>query len=967
MLEFLANPGYLAVGAALVSVPIIIHLINRLRFKRLRWAAMEFLLKAQKRTRKRLIIEQLLLLALRCLLVGLLGVLVVRLLDVSPADLWDYLTRLLTREGGAQAAVVDTGSNLHVVLLDDTLSMTDQWKEAEATRDAFQVAKNAVLQEHIIKKLGQVRAANRLMVLPLSHLALKPDQQPKVYERLNDSRNLEELQREVDALEPTKLHVDMLQAINKVKQIVEANSNSRVYVWVLSDLRQKDWGLPEADTLYKTLVELGKEHQKRLRINLIDTVQPYRNKAQGGYPQAHDNVGIVDLRPSTRIAGKNMPVNFTATLANYSGREVEVNVVVFNENNGGQIHEIAQTINPPMPLKLPPSSTRVVNFDHRFNPTLKAGEPYFAHVTARLLTGQLQPLPNDGLADDNVRHAAVEVREKVPILLIDGDGSKGRDENRDSFFIKTGLISVPGASYEVVHGDELGGGVAVKALERADLHKYPSIFLLNVRELNPKQQANLEAFVRDGGGVAFFMGPSVSARYYTKELYRDGKGLFPVPLKETYYPPSSEEPLPPKASDTLQLLVRDEFFPDPASLPIFGAMFEKQDLREPLKDLPIRRYFQVPRGSWKAEPGRVLELATLPNDQPITVYQQAVLDITRGEKLRTLMDDPENAKYRRGLKRHLEDIEALVGPGSEKKAYHLAAAFDRLLKDQGKEKERDAYPNLTEFWSSSDPRVQALRREIKGLSDQVQYGDPFVIAQTFGKGRVVAVMSTAGKEWNDFAGGSAASLLFDPFIWEMQNYLSSQGSEANLSVGTPIEVAIDAEPYKQKNEPLQLEYLFVQTKEGQGGEPVRVDSEEARETDGQIRSRFTRTSKPGLYLAQLKTKYDQPGTKGLLASFGHVFNVDTQNEGPLQRVSQDQLDKELIRQLPEGMIRVETPDSISDDMVEPRKDFSESPTLFLMFLIILVAEQALAVHLSFHMKGSENELLSQATRPPATT
>ena len=50
-------------GAALVSSPIIIHLINRMRYRRVRWAAMEFLLKSQKRNRRRLIIEQLILLA----------------------------------------------------------------------------------------------------------------------------------------------------------------------------------------------------------------------------------------------------------------------------------------------------------------------------------------------------------------------------------------------------------------------------------------------------------------------------------------------------------------------------------------------------------------------------------------------------------------------------------------------------------------------------------------------------------------------------------------------------------------------------------------------------------------------------------------------------------------------------------------------------------------------------------------
>jgi hypothetical protein len=690
-------------------------------------------------------------------------------------------------------------------------------------------------------------------------------------------------------------------------------------------------------------------------------VHPYRTAALGGYPPAHDNVGIAELRSSTRIAGKNMPVSFTAALANYSGREVEANLVVYDESSGAILHQI--DFNPPMPVKLPPASTKIVTFDHRFTPTLRAGEAHFGHISARLLTPQLQPLPNDGLLEDNIRHAMVEVREKVPILLVDGEGSKGRDENKDSFFIGKSLISVPGASFEVVAGDELGGGVAAKALERADLHKYPSIFLLNVRDLTAKQAGNLEAFVRDGGGVCFFMGPAVSSRYYNKELYKEGKGIFPVPLRETYYPPPNDEPLPPKASDTPQLLLRDEQYPDPRAYPIFGAMFEKPEHREPLKDLPIRRYFQVPRGSWKPEPGKVVELATLPNEQPITVYQEAVLGIARGETLRLLLADEENAKYRRGLERHIKEIENLVGPASEKKAYHLALAFDSLLSDQGKEKERDSYPNLTEFWSSADPKVQALRREIAGLRDQVHYGDPFIIAQSFGKGRVVAVMATAGKEWTDFAGGSGAALLFTPFIWELQNYLSSQGSESNLTVGTPIEVSVDAEPFKQKNEPLKLEYFYVQTQEGKPAEPVRLETEEVRLAEGQVRSRFTRTAKPGLYLAKLETKYEQPGTKGLLASYGHVFNVDTQSEGPLQRVSQDQLERELIRQLPEGTIRLESPDSISDDLVETRRDFSESLSIFLMFLCLLIAEQALAVHLSFHMKGSENELLSQAAKP----
>ena len=44
------------------AIPVIIHLINRRRFLRMDWAAMEFLLDALKRNRRRLRLEQLLLL-----------------------------------------------------------------------------------------------------------------------------------------------------------------------------------------------------------------------------------------------------------------------------------------------------------------------------------------------------------------------------------------------------------------------------------------------------------------------------------------------------------------------------------------------------------------------------------------------------------------------------------------------------------------------------------------------------------------------------------------------------------------------------------------------------------------------------------------------------------------------------------------------------------------------------------------
>src|SRR5450755_2630252 len=65
-------PATLGVGIGAVSIPVIIHLINRRRYKIVPWAAMKFLLAAQKQTRKRMRIEQLLLLLCRILILALI-------------------------------------------------------------------------------------------------------------------------------------------------------------------------------------------------------------------------------------------------------------------------------------------------------------------------------------------------------------------------------------------------------------------------------------------------------------------------------------------------------------------------------------------------------------------------------------------------------------------------------------------------------------------------------------------------------------------------------------------------------------------------------------------------------------------------------------------------------------------------------------------------------------------------------
>src|SRR5205807_555227 len=80
----------LAVAAGAASLPIIIHLLNRKRYRIVNWAAMRFLLAALKKNTRRMRLEQLLLLAIRTLILLLL---VLAMASVMPwsEDLWGRL------------------------------------------------------------------------------------------------------------------------------------------------------------------------------------------------------------------------------------------------------------------------------------------------------------------------------------------------------------------------------------------------------------------------------------------------------------------------------------------------------------------------------------------------------------------------------------------------------------------------------------------------------------------------------------------------------------------------------------------------------------------------------------------------------------------------------------------------------------------------------------------------------------
>jgi hypothetical protein len=86
--------------------------------------------------------------------------------------------------------------------------------------------------------------------------------------------------------------------------------------------------------------------------------------------------------------------------------------------------------------------------------------------------------------------------------------------------------------------------------------------------------------------------------------------------------------------------------------------------------------------------------------------------------------------------------------------------------------------------------------------------------------------------------------------------------------------------------------------------------------------------------------------------------VDTAAEGDLRRASRDDIEAAAP-----GALLHSPGSGLADLLKDKKSDLSESPWLYLVILLVLVAEQAMAVRLSYHLSAAEaNTAVNLGTR-----
>lgn len=201
------HPILAAAAIAGVSIPILIHLLMRRRRKPVMWGAMRFLLEAYRQNRRRLRLEQILLLTARCLLILLAGLAIARPLMGKAGML-----------GGRGAVTL-------YILIDNGLAGSAQSDSGQAALERHKAQATALLGQ--LDSAGGDRAAVIALGGPAQGLVVPP------------STGIAALRDVVAGLTATESVTDLSGALEIVGSSLEAESRAtkpgRTVVAVLSD------------------------------------------------------------------------------------------------------------------------------------------------------------------------------------------------------------------------------------------------------------------------------------------------------------------------------------------------------------------------------------------------------------------------------------------------------------------------------------------------------------------------------------------------------------------------------------------------------------------------------------------------------------------------------------------------------------------------------------------------------------
>lgn|GEM_PF-690728 len=476
------HPWMLA-GTAVGSAPVIIHLLNRQRYKKVTWAAMHWLLAAFKKSARRLQIEDLILLIIRILILVLLAL---------------ALARMVMHEGGFLG--IGGKSELHrVVVLDTSFSMG----YSPGGKTCFDRAKEVARQ---LASKTELSPGDKVTLVAMTDQAGV---------RVKASSDINAVYRDVDSTELSEAGTNVPMSLAKaLRLLAESTSSPRREIFLITDMTRCGW------------LEVGGANDGKVRNldELKKAVAEYKNaNPNRGLPPVYlidvgvkdaQNAAVVGLESDTPIIAAKSLVAFKARVQNNTDKDLNDLSVALSVDG--------ERVSSALIQKIAAGREGSVSFSYQF----ETAGPHW-------VSAGIEP---DRLSSDDRRPMAVPVIESLKLLAVDGEIKSTALESETGLLLRVLAPKVPQhlASQGVRSPSIISPSViSDEGLPEAQLEGLDMVVLANVPAVNENKAAQLRRFVREGGALLIFVGDRVDPELYNEMLFAGDDPLLPAKLTVT--------------------------------------------------------------------------------------------------------------------------------------------------------------------------------------------------------------------------------------------------------------------------------------------------------------------------------------------------------------------------------------------------------------------------------------------------
>ncbi len=289
----------------------------------------------------------------------------------------------------------------------------------------------------------------------------------------------------IDEIENSRLSSrvsNLLPAVSEAYSILNGSLSPNKQIIMITDLAENGWA--------EVNIEAVKNYDNRVKLIIIDLGR-----------DDSVNAAVTGLEKGVMTTGQMLKLK--AGISNFSDSAVSnLLVSLLIGRAAGVTRKVDQGF-----IKLPKNSSKEKDFFCNFSDE----GSWLGEVSIK----------EDGLHVDDRHYFKVSVHKKIKVLCVDGDpGFSSFD--KETFYLRLaldpyekGLSIVPA----IITGDEL---------KDRELSEFSVLVSANVKEFDDSEVKRMFNFVKNGGGLVFFLGSNVDGGYYNDVL----GGLLPAELLE---------------------------------------------------------------------------------------------------------------------------------------------------------------------------------------------------------------------------------------------------------------------------------------------------------------------------------------------------------------------------------------------------------------------------------------------------